>query len=201
MSKTYRRRRFFLPHTSQLRLLILAQIILIMALLVSGYLFYKYMYVDLEEGFLTAHQRIGNTMDLLLPGLLLMCAVTVILALAANLFFTHRIVGPVYRMCKVLRDVGQGDLGQSVKFRDHDSLTELAHAANRMLDALSSQLGRLRSGIADVHEELKSLNGGASTAVDLEKIGRIREQVGRLQEELDSVRLQGDPPRHEAEKE
>jgi len=56
-----------------------------------------------------------------------------------SLRFSHRIVGPLPKMYRLLRDVGKGDLEQYLVLRKKDELKELADSINDMIESLRSR--------------------------------------------------------------
>lgn len=78
-----------------------------------------------------------DTLDLLLPTLIFLNAVGLIATSVISIFFTHRIIGPVYRLRQIMHDVGDGNLAQFVQFRKDDELQELAAGFDEMIVGLN----------------------------------------------------------------
>jgi len=62
--------------------------------------------------------------------LIVIVAAIFIIFLILGLVFSHRIAGPIYRLNRHLREVGNGDHMNDVKFRKNDFFPELADAFN-----------------------------------------------------------------------
>jgi hypothetical protein len=93
-------------------------------------------------------------LDLVLPSLVPLLIATLGFAAAAviviahqALRFSHRIVGPAYRLRCAFAQVKQGDL-RRVKLRKGDHLVELADAFNELLDWLERQANERVAGEA-----------------------------------------------------
>ena len=54
-----------------------------------------------------------------------------------SLKISHRVAGPVYRLCKCLERIRGGDLAFTVSLRDGDHLTEIRDELNKLLDWLN----------------------------------------------------------------
>jgi hypothetical protein len=54
-----------------------------------------------------------------------------------SLKISHRVAGPVYRLCKSLERIRGGDLAFTVSLRDGDHLTEIRDELNKLLDWLN----------------------------------------------------------------
>ena len=55
---------------------------------------------------------------------------------------SHRVVGPVARMKKLLEAIGNGDFSQRITLRDGDALEDLAKSVNAMAETLQKRLPR-----------------------------------------------------------
>jgi methyl-accepting chemotaxis protein len=52
---------------------------------------------------------------------------------------SHRIAGPLYRLCKHLIDISEGKTTQDIRFRKKDFFPEVAEALNRLLQSHRDQ--------------------------------------------------------------
>jgi signal transduction histidine kinase len=55
-----------------------------------------------------------------------------------TIFLTHRIVGPIFKIKKTLRIIGDGQTSERVFLRKHDEFKDLASEINAILDHLQS---------------------------------------------------------------
>ena len=154
MKKNFARKRFFLWKSSQPRLLAGIEIIFISLLLISGVIFGIVANRDLTESYSKAHLIIRNTLEILVPSLALVNIAGLIVSVVLAILFTHRIAGPVYRLCRILEQVGRGDLTQAVKFRKNDELTELDDAATGMILGLRSRIKDIQAVSAKLTSDI-----------------------------------------------
>jgi methyl-accepting chemotaxis protein len=141
-------------NSSQPRLLIGIELIFLVLLILSGALFYLVANRDLTASYYQAHLRIRNVQDILLPTLVLVNLGGLLLGAILTVFFTHRISGPVYRVCRVLRQVGEGNVPDDIRFRESDELKDLEKAVSDMLSGLKTQALALQVLAAEARVEV-----------------------------------------------
>ena len=98
----------------------------------------------------TMYQPAENGMQVHLTVALIAIAVTLLIELLLAIpvvFFlgirqSHRIVGPMNRIKKILETYGTGDFTPRIVLRDGDALEDLAKALNQMADRLQQRPGR-----------------------------------------------------------
>ena len=126
-----------------------------------------------------------DTLELLLPTLILLNllnAVGLIATSVISVFFTHRIVGPVYRLRQIMRDVGNGNLSQFAQFRKDDELQELAAGFDEMIVGLNRRVYGLRSRADAV------LKASSSTALGPQVTG-LSHEANQLAADLAHFRV------------
>jgi HAMP domain-containing protein len=94
--------------------------------------------------------------DALTQSLLVSTAAAVFAAMAASLFVTGRIVGPLRRLAAASRRIADGHYAERVPVSSADELGELAQTFNAMADALEDTERRRRELIGDVAHELRT---------------------------------------------
>ena len=185
----FKRRKYFIREGSQFRLIVGIQAMFIILVLISNTMFYLAADRDLTESYFKAHLRIKHTMELLLPSMVLFSLLGLVISAFINILFTHRIAGPVFRFCRMLRGVGEGNLTQRVKFRDYDELHELPKAANLMLDGLSMKLGRLKELSDSIKGKMVSLHNQDNE----QELKQLTERVTEMQGILSQFKLRENP--------
>ena len=63
-----------------------------------------------------------------------------------SIVFSHRIAGPLPKIYRVLKEIGEGNFDQKIVLRKHDELKELADAINEMAVNLKKAEGKSRNG-------------------------------------------------------
>lgn len=111
--------------------------------------------IDLWSGDSSGHARDAIATQLeafqkhIWPALGLLLSVVALHAVAV----THRVAGPLVRIHRCLRDVGEGDMSARVRIRRRDYLWLEAQVLNDMLDHLTERVERAERG-ADRAEAL-----------------------------------------------
>ncbi|HBC47531.1 MAG TPA: hypothetical protein DCZ43_10825 [candidate division Zixibacteria bacterium] len=170
-----RRRQFFVSAGGQRSLLAgVFILILVLVVVVSG-LFYILANRDLEKATYRAHfETLRNTMQMLLPWLVLVNAIGLIVVLILAIFFTHKIAGPAYHLQQDLKKIKEGDLTIRTAFRKGDGLKDVAEAMN-------DTTGQLRLDIANIKDKVDDLSKvTGNEALLKEKLDMLRETLDKL---------------------
>ena len=176
---THRRRSVVSKPTFQLKLTIIFMLMVtIVANLVGGlcYLMISEKVQDLLERS-AEHPAIPDlTMKeiatFLIPRILIAEGVSLFVVFLLSILVTHTIAGPVYRMEKVAKEIGTGNLAIVTTLRPKDELKELADAFNVMTRGLAEKIGA-------VSQELLAQ----------EKLSPEERNLGRMKELLSQFRL------------
>ena len=75
-----------------------------------------------------------------------------------SIIMSHRVAGPLYRLKRMLRDVGDGQLNTELKFRSRDELHDLAEEFNNMLSGLRSRIETDRLRVGKIRAELQNIS-------------------------------------------
>lgn len=78
---------------------------------------------------------------------------------------THRVVGPLHRLQKLLQEVGEGTLIEAPRLREHDQLQGLFDAFNRMNEELRAKSGR---DLERVDRALRAMEAGDAATASIE---------------------------------
>ena len=185
MNKAYFRKQFFLWESSQPRLLVGMEIIFLILLAASGSVFGIIAGRDLTSAYFKAHLAIRNTLEILVPSLIVINLLGLVTSVVLAVFFTHRIAGPVHRLCNILRQIGQGNLAQVVRFRKGDELHELDDAATEMIVSLQQRVRMMQTLSAELNHQIESTLG----TVDQPEVRTMRQKAKELDAQLSAFQL------------
>ncbi len=175
----FRRRKYFLKDTSQPRLLLAAQIILGVVSLIASLALYLLFDRDLTASYFAAHIAISNVRQMLLPVLVGVNVFALLFSSIVLVFYTHRIAGPAYRICRVLKSLARGQLSAPVRLRAGDFLTELADTLNQALIFLNQQIDETQAATEALQDALNRIE--AHCDAQLDGWEDARRALGRLQ--------------------
>lgn len=127
---------------------------------------------DAAQEFVSLHNRVWPPVVLL-----------IVLLMAHNVLFSHRIAGPLYRMRSDLKRVGDGNLYVQVKLRKNDFLEKEATSINEMIDALRTKIRYIdqnqKKAIVVLNDLQRALLRGAADEMrdQVEDLGEVLEQL------------------------
>ena len=75
-----------------------------------------------------------------------------------GIFQSHKIAGPIYKVRLMLKEIIQGSVPQSIKFRDGDHFPELAEDLTSALQALHEKKNQDYLFLEDVEKYLEEIS-------------------------------------------
>lgn len=145
--KNFKRKKYFLKDSSQPVLILKTYLIMVFVMAISGAVFYFIGNKNLTRELFQAHSLIKNTMQLLLPALLLVNIIGLLSALFLVVSFTHSVAGPIYRLKNLSGRIAEGDLSVEVKFRNKDTINELSEVVNKIIKGLNSRVKQFSNSL------------------------------------------------------
>lgn len=100
-------------------------------------------------------------------------ALMVVLIGLLGIYFTHKVAGPVYKMKRLLKQVGQGSLRVEARLRKGDELQDFFDAFTQMVAGLRDMEKRQ---LDDLDKALDALGRGAGDDAKA-SLGRVREAM------------------------
>jgi methyl-accepting chemotaxis protein len=110
-------------------------------------------------------------------------AVMVLLIGVLGIYFTHKVAGPVHKMKRLLKQVGEGDLNVTTRLRRGDELRDFFEAFTQMVEALRNFEA---SQLSDVEAAIAALDRGAHEDARA-AIGRVRDSMQKTLGPKDGV--------------
>jgi methyl-accepting chemotaxis protein len=148
-----RRHQIFIKGGDHRSLLVGAIVLILVLVVVASGLFYILANRNLEQATYRAHfEALRNTMQLLLPWLLIVNLIGLIVVIILALFFTHKIAGPVYHLIVDLKKLKDGDLTAQTVFRKGDRLKDVASAMSEAAEQLRLTVNDIKKGVAELSE-------------------------------------------------
>ena len=178
----HKRRHYFINKAFQAEFILKFCGLVILGSALFGILLYLFSKNALTTSFENSRLVIKSTADYIFPGLisggLLVAVITALSATIVVVLMTHRIVGPMYRFEKYIKEVGSGKLYSDLKIRKKDQFQNMVEALNKMTDDL--KLGLVE--VNDVSGKLDKLIGELSDSSSREIL--LREDIKRIVSEL-----------------
>ncbi len=123
-----------------------------------------------------------------LVGLVAGLAVFVVLLGFAGIVFTHKIAGPVFKMKRLLREVGAGKLVLRERLRKGDELQHFFEAFEQMVGDLRARQEREIARVDDIILRLEGapLSSRGTKEIDEDGIERLKKLRREMQDQLDA---------------
>lgn len=189
MSVIRQRKKYFIKPGFQSRLTaIMILLVIIVANLVGG-LTYLCSHEGLDRLFTDEYKlpiEVNQLTRVLLPGVLISELVSIFIVAFLCIKITHTIAGPVYRMERVARGIGEGDLTNFIKLRQRDELKDLADSMNEMTMGLRNKIVSLKESTMEVKEGIESVKNSKDTT----KLDDVLVKLSSIEETLQSFILE-----------
>lgn len=189
MSVIRPRKKYFIKPGFQSRLTAILILIVIIVANFVGALVYYFSVEKLETDLVVVHKLPVDGIKLgqaLLPGVIIAELISIFLVAFICIKITHAIAGPVYRMERVARGIGEGDLTNFIKLRHKDELKDLADSMNEMTMGLRNKIISLKDSLACAKENLEL----AKKANDQGKIEEALQNLNSIEEGLNTFLLE-----------
>jgi len=156
-----RRKNYFIKKEFQTRFIIKFCGLLILASVISGFILYLFSWGTATTTFVNSRLSIVSTADYILPVLIgggLIAVFLVSIATAVLLkYLSHRIAGPLFKIEKSLREIGEGNLNLKIALRSTDEISKQAECVNQMTEKLKTHLLEIKAQARDLGREIDSL--------------------------------------------
>lgn len=183
MSVIRPRKKYFIKPGFQSRLTAILILIVIIVANFVGALVYYFSVEKLESNLVEEYKLPVDGIKLgqaLLPGVIIAELISIFLVAFICIKITHAIAGPVYRMERVARGIGEGDLTNFIKLRHKDELKDLADSMNEMTVGLRNKVISFKDSVEAAKENLDA----ARKSGDKSKIEEAYKELESLEENM-----------------
>lgn len=189
MSQVHRRTNYFIKPGFQSRLTAIFILIVIIVANIVGALVYGFSVIKLENSLVEEAKLPVDSKQLgqaLLPGVIIAELISIFIVAFICIFVTHTIAGPVYRMERVARNIGDGDLTHFIKLRPKDELKDLADTMNEMTMGLRNKVISFKEEIAQIQEGVALAKSTGNTS----GLDKVLASVSSMEKSLNSFILE-----------
>ena len=190
-----RRRNYFIKKEFQARFISRFVIPVILTALISALVVYYFSNQSVTTVFENSRLVIKPGTEFIMPGLILSTLVSVILVGIATMFvmffISHRIAGPLHKVERSLKKMGNGDLSFDVYFRRRDEIKKLAETFNVASQRLNALVGDVKLQTGELNSavnEMRTLPQKSLQEQDA-SIKRLEIILAQLNEKLLKFRL------------
>lgn len=173
-----RRKNYFINKEFQSKFIIKFFLLVLGGALLSTYLLFIFSQDTLTSSYQHSRLLIRSTAQTILPAIVYTNLITLVLitiaAILVTLFISHKIAGPMFRLERGLKELGNGDLTQNIKLRQKDQIAKLAETFNITAASLHEKMRLVRSGVQELQE---SAVGQDAQEELIEKINLLRDKI------------------------
>ncbi|MBF0501832.1 MAG: hypothetical protein HQM09_16970 [Candidatus Riflebacteria bacterium] len=131
------RKSYLILPSYQLRLTAFLILLLFIGSFIHGFFLYRITARGIEDGFLSAHNRLRSTWEILKPAVVITNGLSfLLLSLSFGItaiFISHRLVGPLFKIQGRIKELAKGRLDlEPVKLRKGDEGVPLGEAINEL---------------------------------------------------------------------
>jgi nitrogen fixation/metabolism regulation signal transduction histidine kinase len=91
-----------------------------------------------------------------------------------GIYFTHKVAGPIFKMKRLIKQVGDGDLAVDARLRKGDELHDFFTAFAEMVEALRA---RRKHEAEDLEAAIELARAAGASAESVAKITRVRDEL------------------------
>ena len=131
--------------------------------------------LETKQKLLLSHQQDTiSQQNTMLTSLVAGLALLVILIGILGIYFTHKVVGPIYKMKMLLRQVGDGKLNFHGKLRKGDELQDFFEVFAAMVEKLKE---RQRKEVTELESAMDAAKKSGASDEAIEKITHVRDEM------------------------
>jgi len=129
---------------------------------------------DRHKALLAQQQATLDQQRTMLMSLVAGLTLLVVLIGLLGIYFTHKVVGPIYKMKMLLRQVGDGKLNFQGRLRKGDELQDFFEVFAAMVEKLKE---RQRNEVAELTAAMDAAKASGASDESIAKIGRVRDEM------------------------
>ncbi|MFC1708737.1 HAMP domain-containing protein [Candidatus Omnitrophota bacterium] len=156
-----KRKDYFIKKKFQGKFMFKFCMLVVLGAVITGAFLYLLSADTVTTAFIDSRLSIIRTSDYILPILISSSLISVVLVSIATvfviMFLSHRIAGPLYKMEKSVKEIGEGNLNLKINLRSTDEITEMADRLNEMTRNIRERLTEIKSCVGDFGDQLDSL--------------------------------------------
>lgn len=154
-------------------------------LLLTGIILYFSAHQPLGPSYQESFTRLAQLKEeMMVKSIVIYCLITA-LVLAGVIFITviysHRVVGPLVGIKRVVRAVANGDLTQSARLRQKDAIKPMAEALNALIDSYKIKIQRVDQQTKILQDMLDHPGDPAQSAEIITQAKAIKDILAPLQ--------------------
>lgn len=127
-----------------------------------------------KKNLVAQHEATRRQQNTMLTSLVVGLVLLVVLIGILGIYFTHKVVGPIYKMKMLLRQVGEGKLNFHGKLRKGDELQDFFEVFAAMVEKLKD---RQRREVTELESAMEAARASGASEDAIEKIRHVRDEM------------------------
>jgi methyl-accepting chemotaxis protein len=161
-ARTYKRHIYFIEKSFQTNFILKFCALVVLGGLLTIGLLYLLAMKSTTVSFVNSRVVVRTTADFLLPVLIQTTAIVVIIVgfatVLVTLLVSHKIAGPLFRIKKVMGELGAGDFSHEFHIRQLDQLQDLADTFNDSIKKMKEKIQALKNDSEKLKHELNNIS-------------------------------------------
>lgn len=157
-----RRKDYFIKKKFQSKVILKFCALVVLGALITGVSLYLMSTETVTTAFVNSRLSIIRTSDYILPTLIGSSLISIALISIATAFvimyLSHRIAGPLFKMEKSVKEIGEGNLNLRINLRSTDEITEMATSLNEMKNNIREHVLQIKIEIDSLTSQIEDLN-------------------------------------------
>lgn len=129
-----------------------------------------------QDDLVKQQASIARQQGTLLYGVVGGLALMVVLIGMFGIYFTHKVAGPIFKMKRLLKQVGDGNLAVETKLRKGDELQSFFETFASMVESLRA---RQRKEIEELDGAMEVARAAGASAESVARVARVRDDLKR----------------------
>ncbi|MFC1645704.1 HAMP domain-containing protein [Candidatus Omnitrophota bacterium] len=162
LKETNRRRDYFIKKKFQSKFIIRFCALVVLGAVITVVSLYLLSGDTVTTAFVNSRLSIVRTSDYILPLLIGSSLISIVLISIATAvvikYLSHRIAGPLYKIEKYVKEIGEGNLNLKINLRSTDEIREMTDSLNEMTRNIKDHVVQIKSRVADLTGQIENLN-------------------------------------------
>jgi len=193
-----RRKNYFVKASFQRKFILKFCSLVVLGSAISGAILYFLSRDSVTTAFVDSRMVMVGTANYILPALLSSSIASIFLISIATtiaiMYISNRIAGPLFKIEKSVKELGEGDLRLRINLRSTDEITEMANSINGMTENFNKHLVEIKErshNLSNLIENLKAaLIKNKSASTDVQRlINDLSKQKEQLDKEINYFKL------------
>ncbi len=152
-------------------------------LLLTGVLLYFSAYQPLGPSYQESFARLANLKhEMLIKSVMIYCllmTLTIGGVIFITLMYSHRVVGPLVGLTRIIKAITSGDFTQAARMREKDAITSMADALNDMRTSCCNKLQTINQQVEEMQSILDKPDTTNLSAEIVASAGNIKQQLNQ----------------------